>query len=195
MSELLIRTAAFADADAIAALHVATWRDSFRDMIPDAVLDGPMLDDRLKMWRQVLSILPSGRFVLVAGEPPTESNAPPRIDGFASGGRRRGRERPNLPFDAEIYTLYIAAAQRGQNVGCRLMASMGVRLQLFGHSSVMLWTLQANMPARAFYEGLGGRAIGQREEWFAGTPLREIGYGWTRIETLLGACADRLTIA
>ncbi|MEJ0068122.1 MAG: GNAT family N-acetyltransferase [Pseudomonadota bacterium] len=193
MSDLLIRAAAAEDADAIAALHVASWRDSFRGMIPDAVLDGPMLDERLPMWRQTLSAMPAGRFVLVATEPNEDGTT--RIDGFASGGRRRGRDRANLPFEAEIYTLYIAAARRGQNLGCRLMASMGVRLQLFGHASVMLWTLQANTAGRAFYEGLGGRPVGQREEWFAGTPLREVGYGWSRIENLLGACGDRLTIA
>jgi hypothetical protein len=199
MTDLLIRAAALEDAEAIAALHVASWRDSFRGMIPDSVLDGPMLDERLPMWRQALTTMPSGRFVLVATEPgPGElgpEGEPPRIAGFASGGRRRGRERANLAFDAEIYTLYIAEARRGQNLGCRLMASMALRLQLFGHGSVMLWTLQANMPGRAFYEGLGGRPVGPREEWFAGTPLREVGYGWPRIDYLLGACSDRLTIA
>ena len=190
MSSVVLRTAAYADAGAIAALHVASWRDAFRGMIPDSVLDGPMLDERLPMWRQVLAIMPAGRMTLVAVDEAATAEAP--IVGFASGGRRRGRERAGLPYDAEIYTLYVARARRGQDLGCRLMAAMALRLQLFGHDDVMLWTLRDNAPGRAFYEGLGGRAIAERDEWFTGAPLKEIGYGWPRIGTLLAACHDRL---
>jgi ribosomal protein S18 acetylase RimI-like enzyme len=193
MTRVVLRTAAFADAGAIAALHVASWRDAFRGMIPDSVLDGPMLDERLPMWRQVLAIMPAGRLTLVAVDEAATAEAP--IVGFASGGRRRGRERADLPYDAEIYTLYVAQARRGQNLGCRLMAAMAMRLQLFGHTDVMLWTLRDNAPGRAFYEALGGRAIAERDEWFTGAPLKEIGYGWPRIDGLLGACHDRLAMA
>jgi ribosomal protein S18 acetylase RimI-like enzyme len=205
MTDTLIRTAEPADADAIAALHVASWRDSHRGMIPDAVLDGPMLDERLPMWRQVLAVTQAGRLVLVATtrassreadpEAAPEVGAPPRLLGFTSAGRRRGHWAAGGSFDAEIYTLYVAQASRGRHLGCRLIASAAIRLQLFGHASVMLWTLAANAPARAFYERLGGEPAGQREERFAGALLDEVGYGWPRIETLLEACSDRLAIA
>ena len=190
MNAVVIRAAAFADADAIASLHVASWRDAFRGMIPDTVLDGPMLDERQPMWRQVLAIMPAGRLSLVAVDEAANADAP--IVGFTSGGRRRGRERAGLPYESEIYTLYIAQARRGQHLGCRLMASMAMRLQLFGHENLMLWTLRDNAPGRAFYEALGGRMIAERDEWFGGVLLKEVGYGWPRIDGLLGACSDRL---
>ena len=202
MTDLLIRTAEFDDADAIGALHVASWRDSYRGMIPDAVLDGPLLDEQRPVWRQVLAIGPAGRLVLVAtprvsdAAPPASAPAePPRLLGFVSAGRLRGRGAAGGRFDAEIYTLYVAKTSRGQHLGCRLIASAAMRLQLFGHASVMLWTLAANDPARAFYERLGGEIAGQREERVAGALLDEVGYGWPRIESLLEACSDRLTIA
>jgi ribosomal protein S18 acetylase RimI-like enzyme len=189
--DVLIRTAGYDDAGAIAALHVACWRDSFRGMIPDTVLDGPMMDERLPMWRQVLAIEPAGRFVLAATT--REPNDDERIVGFASGGRTR--RRGGARYESEIYTLYIDQARRGQRLGCRLMASMALRLKLFGHDSVMLWTLEDNAPARVFYEALGGEPLGNRDETFAGVKLNEIGYGWPRIEALLQACSDRLAIA
>jgi len=198
MTDVLIRVAEFADAGDIAALHVASWRDSFRGMIPDAVLDGPMLDERQPMWRQVLAIAPAGRQVLVATTRPAGSAGAaetPRLLGFASAGRLRGRWAVGGRFDAEIYTLYVAKAWRAQRLGCRLIASAAMRLQLFGHGSLMLWTLADNAPARTFYEGLGGQLTGQREERFAGALLYEVGYGWPRIETLLEACSDRLATA
>src|SRR5579871_6922926 len=135
MTDALIRTAEPADADAIAALHIASWRDSHRGMIPDAVLDGPMLDDRLPMWRQALALTPVGRLVLVAttrtpsAEVSAEASEPPRLLGFTSAGRLRGRWAAG-GFDAEIYTLYVAQASRGQHLGCRLLASAAMRLQL-----------------------------------------------------------------
>jgi ribosomal protein S18 acetylase RimI-like enzyme len=141
----------------------------------------------------VLAIMPAGRLLLVATEPAPDGDGED-IVGFTSGGRRRGRARSDLPYDAEIYTLYIARARRGQDLGCRLMASMAMRLELFGHSSVMLWTLQDNAPGRAFYEALDGRLIAERDDWFGGHPLKEVAYGWPRLETLLAACSDRLAI-
>jgi ribosomal protein S18 acetylase RimI-like enzyme len=202
MSDLLIRSAEFSDAEAIAHLHVASWRDAYRGMIPDAVLDGPLLDERMPMWRQVLAITPAGRLVLVAtARPPEaaaaggEAGAPteiPPLLGFASGGRLRGRR---ARYDAEIYTLYIAAAARRQNIGCRLMASMAIRLKLFGHDSAMLWTLADNGPARRFYEMLDGEPAGTRTERFGGAALDEVAYAWPRLDALLHACSDRLSLA
>lgn len=194
---ILIRSADYADAAAIAAVHVASWRDSYRGMLPDAVLDGPLLDERLPMWRQVLADGPAGRLVLVATGDEADTGARP-ILGFVSGGsaRRRGRHgRMDGRFDAEVYALYVAGPHRGLRFGCRLLGAMATRLQLFGHDSLVLWTLQANLRARAFYEALGGRRVGAREGWFGGTPLTEIGYGWPRIDMLTDACSDRLALA
>ena len=196
MTDLLIRAAEFTDADAIAALHVASWRDAYRGIIPDSVLDGPLLDERQPMWRQVLSLSPVGRQVLVAtARPEAGTETPPRLLGFTSAGRTRGKWTTEGRFDAEIYTLYVGQADRGRQVGCRLMASVGMRLQLFGHDSVMLWVLADNAPARAFYERLGGTLVGQREERFGGALLYEAGYGWPAIDTLLAACSDCLALA
>ncbi len=199
MKDVLIRLAEHTDASEIAALHVASWRDSYRGMIPDTVLDGPMLDERLPMWRQVLTLSPAGRQVLVATTRPAlgeiaNPDEAPTILGFSSAGRTRGRWANGGRYDAEIYTLYIAQASRGQHVGCRLLASQALRLKLFGHDNVMLWTLRDNAPARAFYERLGAQPAGEREERFAGALLYEVGYGWPRIDTLLGACSDRLAV-
>ena len=120
---------------------------------------------------------------------PGQTDAP--ILGFSSGGRLRGR---GARFDAEIYTLYVGQAARGRNLGCRLMASMAMRLQLFGHESVMLWSLAANAPACGFYEALGGYPAGARVERFGGVDLEEVAYAWPRLDTLLHACADRLAM-
>ena len=47
-----------------------------------------------------------------------------------------------------------------------------------GRRSWFLWTLRDNPPARAFYEGLGGRLVAERATVVEGTTVEEVGYGW-----------------
>ena len=54
----------------------------------------------------------------------------------------------------------------------------GVPLAIYhGCSEAMIWVLSGN-PARFFYEALGGVAVAERKEAFAGTLLEETAYGW-----------------
>ena len=44
----------------------------------------------------------------------------------------------------------------------------------------MIWVLADN-PARFFYERMGGRRVGERDERLWGALLHEIGYGWSSL--------------
>jgi hypothetical protein len=61
----LVRPAVLQDAPAIAAVHVATWRDAYAGLLPDDFLDGLDVDQRAERWRGRLAALPAGLFVLV----------------------------------------------------------------------------------------------------------------------------------
>ena len=188
--DALVRSAVTADDVAIAHLHVDGWRDSYRGIIPDGFLDSPLLEERLPTWRRMLADPPQGRLVLVAEAVP-KAEGENTLLGFVSGGPER---KPNLGFDAEIYAIYIAAAARRQRIGLRLVIAAVTRLQLFGHTSVMLWTLQDNARARGFSERLGGRPLGERQERFGGAMLTEVAYGWPSLERLLETCYDQLAV-
>ena len=49
--EPILRPARESDADAIAQLHARSWRASNRGIMPDAYLDGPVVEERLALWR------------------------------------------------------------------------------------------------------------------------------------------------
>ena len=53
-----------------------------------------------------------------------------------------------------------------------------------GHRSMMLWVLDVNS-TRAFYEHLGGVVIGEKTEPVPGGELREVAYGWPRLDALI----------
>ncbi len=49
---------------------------------------------------------------------------------------------------------------------------------LVGRAPVMLWVLEFNWGARAFYKKLGGREIARHSFDLAGVPTPEAAYGW-----------------
>jgi GNAT superfamily N-acetyltransferase len=97
-----------------------------------------------------------------------------RVVGFASCTRQR---EPNLlaaGYSGEVAAIYVLREAQGQGAGRRLMAAMARRLIAEGERSMALWVLEANAPARRFYERLDGRLIAERTD---GTD-REVAYGW-----------------
>jgi GNAT superfamily N-acetyltransferase len=181
----LLRSAVPEDAAAIARINAESWRDSYRGIVPDTVLDRPLETDFLRQWRTMTASQLGGQMILVAGD---EGGA---LHGFISAGP--GRRQP-LGFDTEVYALYVDKAARRMRLGSRLLGAAAQRLQLFGRASLMLWVLEANHTARTFYVGLGGAEIGLRNERVYGAQLPTVAYGWSRIGTLVDACGDRIAV-
>jgi hypothetical protein len=65
------------------------------------------------------------------------------------------------------------------------MAVMARDLLDRGHVSASLWVLEANAPARRFYEALGGRVVTIREEERDGFRSVGVAYGWDDLRRLL----------
>ena len=61
-------------------------------------------------------------------------------------------------------TLYVLRSCQGRGVGRRLLADVARVLAANGAESLMLSVLRDNIPARAFYEHLGGKAEAPRRE-------------------------------
>ena len=158
----LLRSAKPGDAADIARINAESWRDSYRGIVPDAVLERPLEADFLRQWRGLAVAQPGGQMILVGQD---EQQV---LQGFVSAGP--GRRQP-LGFECEIYALYVARTARRMRLGSRLLGAAAQRLQLFGRANVMLWVLEANHTARTFYVGLGGAEIGARNERVYGASL------------------------
>ena len=50
---------------------------------------------------------------------------------------------------------------------------------------MLLWVLEANAPARTFYEDLGGRVVREQPIDVGGVTLTEVAYGWPHLNVLL----------
>ena len=179
MDEVHFRPADLADADAIGALHVQSWRESYPGILPNQLLHGLSVEARSKMWRTILSDLPAlnESDVFVA-------EGPIGIVGFGACGRQRDSAFRDNGFDAEIGAIYVLkAAQRG-GIGKGLMRLMAQAMIGRGRRAASLWVLHQNAPARAFYELLGGALLGERCEELAGASIIEVAYGWSNLTHL-----------
>lgn len=183
---ICIRRARPADAAAIGAVHVATWRTAYAGVLPETYLAGLSVLRHAAGYEAAITDRRHGHAVFVAvasGEdaPAGEDGA---VVGFVSGGRAR---RPGFG-DGEVETLYLMDDYRDRGVGRRLMRAMSAHLAVVGCRSVMLWVLKDN-PTRWFYQHLGGRPAAREEIQFAGQPMEQLAFAWNPIESLLIATA------
>lgn len=149
-----LRDATPADAPALAAVQVASWRTAYRGLMPDEVLAGLSVPELERVW--------SGRFT---GRPPRTSvvvaTVGRRLVGFASSGP------PLVPTDradpavGDLYALYLDPDHWGRGIGTLLHAAALDRLGAHGFTRAGLWVLDGNQRALRFYQRTGWTDTGR----------------------------------
>jgi ribosomal protein S18 acetylase RimI-like enzyme len=155
------------DLDALAKLHVETWRSAYRGMMPSEFLDA--LDDSHALVRLV----------------PVINASPPRICvvdfdnepvAFCRFGPSKDADVPLLTV--EIFAINVAPSRWRNGIGRllieRTLAEGGAR----GFAACTLWVLTENSRARRFYEATGFELDGATRIEAASSdhPLHEVRY-------------------
>jgi ribosomal protein S18 acetylase RimI-like enzyme len=156
----LIRAARTDDAQPIAAVHVATWRDAYAGLLPDGFLAGLEVTEWAGRWRDRLTAPPHGVFTLVF-------EADGRVRGFVSGGPSRDDFA-----GGEVYAIYLDPRCQGRGAGRELLAAATRQLADAGFTDASLWVLSGNLTARGFYESQGWRWDGTEHEWVPADGVR-----------------------
>jgi GNAT superfamily N-acetyltransferase len=139
-----LRDATPADAHALAALHVASWRAAYRGLMPDEVLAGLSVPERERSWADRLTSPGPRTAVVVATDAP-------QLVGFAAVGP------PLVPADradptlGDLYALYLHPDHWGRGIGAPLHAAALARLVTHGFTHAGLWLLDGNQRAERFY--------------------------------------------
>ena len=97
------------------------------------------------------------------------------IAGYATIGRNRAKE---LRQEGEIYELYVRPEYQGIGLGTRLFAAARERLSAHGLRGLVVWALEDNSNALAFYQGAGGRDIAEGVEIFDQKALKKVAFVW-----------------
>jgi len=162
------------DAWDLAEIHVASWRESYRGLIADSYLDRMSVPLHARRFTRALTEPGPHDATLAAAD--REG-----LVGYVAGGPSRTRRRG----EAEIQTLYVRRTAQHAGLGRRLVVACARVFADQGARSLMISTLRDNLPARGFYEHLGGQADEPRPEPGPGGVVYEVGYLWPDITTLI----------
>ena len=159
------------DAADLAAVHVRSWRETYRGLLPQAALDRMSVKAHARRFQHDLTRPRRGAVTLLA-------EGVEGVVGYASAALLRGDSRV---ADAEVFTLYVLRSAQGAGIGRALLASAARVLRAEGAKSLMLFVLTGNERARAFYEHLGGEAFAEVASHGWGENLTETAYRWRDI--------------
>ena len=169
-----IRMASYADARDLGSVHVASWRETYPGIVPDAMLASLSVEGRAAMWGHIL------------GQPTTAQSTAVyvaevqgKIVGFSSCSAQRTEALKDKGYDAEVSAIYVLRDFQRRAIGSRLLFASAADLFRRGFSAMSLWVLRDNGPARQFYERHGGQVIAERQDVEDEVVFVEVAYGWT----------------
>jgi ribosomal protein S18 acetylase RimI-like enzyme len=173
-----LRPARTTDAPAIAKVQVASWRTTYQGLVPAEYLETMTVEEHTTRWARLLRE-PAHlelTFVVETAE---------GVVGFAMGGRERDGD-PR--YRGELYAIYLLRESQRHGYGRWLVEAVAAGLVRRGLTSMLVWVLRDNWPARAFYERLGGTFLREHDlDFGAGFSVVEVAYGWPDVRGSLTA--------
>jgi GNAT superfamily N-acetyltransferase len=181
---LKVRAAVVDDAAAMGRVMVLAYLSAHRGQLPDAAWQKRVAewtpDVSARAWARLLTERADGdhaRVVLLVAEDDTGDLVAlvlgTEVDDDASG------------LTAKIDALYVLPDLQGQGIGRRLLQVAASELAALGFSTLHIGVLTANLPARRFYQAMGGHEVGQRTFDEEGYLLPETVYTWADIAALI----------
>ncbi len=152
---LIVRPAVSEDAAALGRIHIAAWREAYKGVVPADYLARLNPEKRGEGFRQ--AILKGGEEELWCAE------RDGGLAGFVSFGPCRDDRQDSVKV-GEIYALYLDPVRWRQGLGTALCRRAEERLRECGFEQIVLWVLERNSGARAFYEAMGNAPDGATKE-------------------------------
>lgn len=147
------------------------WRKRVEEWTPAVSAQG---------WERLLSEMATGAqlrtVLLVAEEEPGELVA------LALGTTD---ESDASGATAQVNALYVLPAHQGRGTGRLLLSTLAAQLRYLEFTALRIGVLTSNVPARAFYDAMGGREVEQRIFDEDGVPVPESVYAWPDLSSLL----------
>lgn len=175
MSKFVIRPANVKDAKRLAYIHVTSWWETYRGLIPDDVLDALSLERKAKQWERMLEDAADIYHLTFAAE----------VDNLIVGFANYGKERENDPvYRGELFAIYILKEFHERGIGRALVQRAVSGLLEMNISSMLIWVLSTN-PSQKFYERLGGEFLREKPIKIGSSVLQEKAYGWRNVRDLI----------
>ncbi|MHB1956922.1 MAG: GNAT family N-acetyltransferase [Sulfobacillus sp.] len=160
----------------IARVNVDTFRATHQGIVPDRLMNDLSYETAEHRFERMLGKTGRDSAIFVADHDGS-------VVGYAMGGLAR---EELTPFLGELYGIYIVPAYTGKGIGRQLIALVVKHLHTQGLHSMFVWVFSDNVPARRFYEALGGHIVQQRTILLAEHEVSETAYGWSTMDIVPG---------
>ena len=152
----------------VARIHTLSWQKAYKGIVDQNFLDSIDIEKRAASWKTGIETNDPCIIRLVS-----EKNN--HILGFACGLENRTKiELPDC--DAELWAIYVHPDHENQGAGKSLLEYFKEELRLAGKTRFCVWAIKENLPARRFYEKLGGVPKGSKKVKIGDQQLAEVGY-------------------
>ncbi|HET9345390.1 MAG TPA: GNAT family N-acetyltransferase [Candidatus Limnocylindrales bacterium] len=153
----VVRRAVVADAEAIATIHVASWRAAYSGIVPQSFLDGLDIQRRATGWGERLTAQGDTRSWVAERDG--------KVVGFAGTDPAEAADVPHVPLGSHaLSTIYTLPETWGTGVGRALLERVEADLAADGVETMYLWVFASNDRARAFYERAGWQLDGGTQD-------------------------------
>ncbi|MBC7713242.1 MAG: GNAT family N-acetyltransferase [Rhizobacter sp.] len=173
MSKITIRPATLEDSAEIANVHISSWMESYKGLMPQTFLDDRPLNfkNRYTLWKRV-TVDPT--FTTLVAE--TSEHG---VIGFINGKEARDEQYKD---HAEVWCIYLLKKYHGQKIGFQMMENFFREMKLKNFNKAYLWVLYGN-PTIKFYEKTGGKYAGHSKvETVANQQMTELCYVWENLD-------------
>ncbi len=169
IGKMEIRPAQVGDAPGIAVVHVRSWQEAYRGLLPQGFLDGLNPVQRAGFWERILAAGEERSGVVVADDGEG-------LLGFACFGPARD-EDAGPGRTGEIMAIYLLPDVWGKGWGRQLMAATVTGMTGAGFRQAVLWVLDTNERARRFYQAAGWSVDGAvKADTIGGAVVTEVRY-------------------
>ena len=164
------------DADALARVHAASWKATYRVILPDTYLDSEVDSERASYWHAAMNAAkyPILNMACKAGSVVglIALHDDPEDDGY----------------DYTIEHLHLLPDSKGRGLGRTLMKEAAMAARAAGAKAICLWVFEDNAAAIGFYERLGGVTDAHGTDKFAGGDAPDRRIGWRDLDGLIARC-------
>jgi ribosomal protein S18 acetylase RimI-like enzyme len=155
------------DARVVAQIHVDSWREAYKSILPAQYLASLSVEKRQTWWEKCID---DGKPELLV------ARSTGSVHGWINFGASRDEDASLT--DGEIWAIYVSPSSWSLGIGRQLWSNASARLRSQGFRSCSLWVFPQNARAIGFYEAAGFAldTISPKSFQLAGLQLQEVRY-------------------
>jgi L-amino acid N-acyltransferase YncA len=171
IGDIKIRLARPGDVSEVANVHVNSWRETYRGLLPEEYLSKLNFRKKIDAWQKVLC--DSKRFIVFVAEDRVG------VIGFATFESARD---DSWQAFGEVTSIYLLSRFKGRGVGRALLQAGMRELAKRNFQQAYCWILEGN-PSVHFYEASGATYSGQsKDDEIGGQKIKELAYVWESLD-------------